>query len=834
MVGFGSSLRISRRRGWEDAYLDYASLRLLLTQIEAVYEEEDWKRGGSNGDNDGIGQFGGLDDDDEFWLDHSIDERRNHQDEGILDNIWRMFSKRHRRKRRLQRRRREQTSAWQRRVEDEEEHGSNWVVSANHPSPRKNKKDKASHALDKRGWRSPGVTDYRDELFLVSDDDVAFGCDEDQDDWEDTDAEEEEEVDLYDEYDDVNANPISNYDNMNYDTNDEEERILFQTPTDNAMMTNEIRLEEVVDEETVEGSRKNSFAHSIRNESPNTTDEKSEQTQDPDRADSPKTPVDSDGADGVQSKYETFAAVAARKGVKGAEIMPGSPVEGWLDFLPGFRGKKAKQKTEDCKAELSQDKATPPSSKTSPALGFAETLKPSQMQQPPLSLDDDSFLPGSHLNYLSTPHVDTESVNPATPNSLYSYRFNERPVTATALGSSMPTTPLSVSPGAEQISNMERKKADGIGFGVSLNSSLLPSNETTGLLSSASAFKVYYGQQNQQEMTPTRDNRKARNAFYSFRDNHEPSGSSNLGSSIDSKRNQNMFSYYDDGIFSVSNSNSGPQQRKKKGENTAHLKLPTLTPVHEQPQQSSGYISSFITTFLLGDEQGRRDAHSRKNNHKALSRHRQQVKIKRKRDRLRRQQRIQRRRELVPENIRVAHVRASAITERFRGLLRAEVEKIILFANSRLGELSDTIGSLRYSSYEENNRDVCRSYPRLDDGGMHPCSSSDEEERDDDNISCVSSDEGNSKTRFGHNDRDKRHHRYRSDSSNEKDAATKRQLTIRDRLRISRPLFQKAGFLGEDYSLLSLVDEADAYTAIGIELMHLLKFVYVLNIAFFV
>eukprot|EP00985_Skeletonema_marinoi_P001864 scaffold758_cov116-Skeletonema_marinoi.AAC.5 len=43
MVGFGSSLRMSRRRGWEDAYLDYASLRLLLTQIEAVYEEEDWK-----------------------------------------------------------------------------------------------------------------------------------------------------------------------------------------------------------------------------------------------------------------------------------------------------------------------------------------------------------------------------------------------------------------------------------------------------------------------------------------------------------------------------------------------------------------------------------------------------------------------------------------------------------------------------------------------------------------------------------------------------------------------------------------------------------------------
>ena len=44
MVGFGSSLRMSRRRGWEDAYLDYHSLRLLLTQIETVYEEEDWKQ----------------------------------------------------------------------------------------------------------------------------------------------------------------------------------------------------------------------------------------------------------------------------------------------------------------------------------------------------------------------------------------------------------------------------------------------------------------------------------------------------------------------------------------------------------------------------------------------------------------------------------------------------------------------------------------------------------------------------------------------------------------------------------------------------------------------
>lgn len=40
MVGFGSSLRMARRPGWEGAYLDYETLKLLLSQIESIYEEE--------------------------------------------------------------------------------------------------------------------------------------------------------------------------------------------------------------------------------------------------------------------------------------------------------------------------------------------------------------------------------------------------------------------------------------------------------------------------------------------------------------------------------------------------------------------------------------------------------------------------------------------------------------------------------------------------------------------------------------------------------------------------------------------------------------------------
>ena len=71
MVGFGSSLRMSRRRGWEDAYLDYQSLRLLLTQIEAVYEEEDWHRGGGGGGEQSGGEGG------DFEFDHRMAGERN-------------------------------------------------------------------------------------------------------------------------------------------------------------------------------------------------------------------------------------------------------------------------------------------------------------------------------------------------------------------------------------------------------------------------------------------------------------------------------------------------------------------------------------------------------------------------------------------------------------------------------------------------------------------------------------------------------------------------------------------------------------------------------------
>ena len=59
-----------------------------------------------------------------------------------------------------------------------------------------------------------------------------------------------------------------------------------------------------------------------------------------------------------------------------------------------------------------------------------------------------------------------------------------------------------------------------------------------------------------------------------------------------------------------------------------------------------------------------------------------------------------------------------------------------------------------------------------------------------------------------------------------------RQISHFADIRLSRPLFQRIDhILGEDLLLLSAVDEADGYTAVGVELMHVLRFISVNVIA---
>mmetsp|Transcript_62977 Transcript_62977/g.186007 ORF Transcript_62977/g.186007 Transcript_62977/m.186007 type:complete len:1313 (-) Transcript_62977:828-4766(-) len=213
--------------------------------------------------------------------------------------------------------------------------------------------------------------------------------------------------------------------------------------------------------------------------------------------------------------------------------------------------------------------------------------------------------------------------------------------------------------------------------------------------------------------------------------------------------------------------------------------------------------------------------------------------------------RRRRKRARVPAHLRAAHSKARAITERFLGLLKAETEKVSLFAHSRMGELAETIGSLRFpaeSGYGESRLD----HP-LSDGGMHPSasSSSDDGMRGRSFSWSSSSDDGQenktpvlSRARQGDgsggslsaasmsNAHSSAKRRRGSRGKPRSDNPARRKIEQSERLRQQRPMFQRSDqVVGEDFLLLSAVDEADAYTAVGVELMHLLKFICVNTIA---
>lgn len=87
---------------------------------------------------------------------------------------------------------------------------------------------------------------------------------------------------------------------------------------------------------------------------------------------------------------------------------------------------------------------------------------------------------------------------------------------------------------------------------------------------------------------------------------------------------------------------------------------------------------------------------------------------RKKNDRHRKKVVNRKKRSSIPKHLRKAHTKARSITERFLGLLKAEVDKISLFAHTRFGELTDTIGSLRFPSDQEFGYDG--NIP-LSDGG---------------------------------------------------------------------------------------------------------------------
>ncbi|KAL7542428.1 hypothetical protein ACHAXR_011769 [Thalassiosira sp. AJA248-18] len=939
MVGFGSSLRMSRRRGWEDAYLDYQSLRLLLTQIEAVYEEEDWKRGGGGGSGSGADLQGMMGEEGRDQLDGGVVAAAASDDTDDVNDGWRKLwgnawrvtqaivkGKRSRRRRRRYPRVTRGNNVHNHHGEwvQQGEGGNGYFDYSPEQHRRKRKKEKGSHdrALDRGGWRSPGATDYRDELFLVSDEEFAYGYDDDgntdDEEWEDEEDSigEEEDQQYYD-------NEVVHYDigRSEYAGLDSQEGSLPVNEVGSNLTKLTPGSEKSEMEDVMMGDQEqfrdcNSPSGHEKNKDDVLFGPKNGILQTPDSHHSPNNDKPgnivqfSDSPGVLEAGYETFAAAAARRGFVSpagdSQMMTvGSPSEkgGWLDFIPNLlsKGKQQQQnaqssseidplllnRRESSEQDLSLNNSlvySPLSSAHTSSLGhnviaddspnrythFSETFHSNRTSSdgvvpdppmhcpppyPPNIAEEDP--PSQHASALA-PIYEYVGPKPPAPMTLIETppltksksAKQSVPVQATALGNLLPMTPMTPPMTPKSPTRIEHDNRIG-GFGVSLK--MIPT-ESSELLHPSSPRKTpnqsdfgmsqFYSFKNEDDYRSASTNRMKGYSTHSS----NLSGEYDRGDEEEERRGSNMISFYGgkDGYFSlrsptkfVSRRHHHPRpQHSEKLQN--HRRLPSLSSVKKSMGDSGG--GNFIMSFFLGNPQqhdsaGENTAMSNqgpscnrgvvrsssnehvRNRHRSVARQKRAASFaKRKRARLRKQRQLQSRRECVPEHLRISHVRAAAITERFRGLLRAEVEKVILFANSRLGELSDTIGSLRYSSYEDGQEEMRKRYPSLADGGMHQLSSSE----DDSGMSCASSVQNDDLG--GNGD----HHIFKSDSSKDE---TKNQIMLRDRLRISRPMFQKADFLGEDFSLLSALDEADAYTAVGVELMHLLKYICVNIIA---
>lgn len=951
MVGFGSSLRMSRRRGWEDAYLDYASLRLLLTQIEAVYEEEDWKRNKYDNDN--------FDNDNTIFdngFQHGINSSTGFEEEGEnnvaaatededyrpwigLRGLWRKKKPQGRRNRYRIRQR-----------GSFDDHGNylhagtnNWVttqaVDYYEDYRERGKKDKEKQILDKGGWRPTNTMDYRDELFIISDDDEydAYYGEEDDEEEEDIVAVDEEEQDIWE--DDIDSN-------INFQHNGNNDTIVAKLsftseaetphPSPRPHLPGEGQRPPSVAEMFEMGFSSQIIAknYKFRKSSTIGIDKKKsvllqqqgsgsmsdsrggggeDNTQ---RSPDSRTPLTPNRIAEPQTQqlggYETFAVAAARSGyISNNDIsLSVSPSEerGWFsNFIPNLLSKSVGSSSPNrgCINEEEEEDLSPPCPTNNDGVvlvmkseeieaqdlphrytHFADTLH-NQTQDSSSSSSTDEYRPT-----FSFPEIVEED-----PTQFDSYSFNVDNTTDQMIESHATSTPTKVRPrlttespsksffsafkssqpkATAAITNTalpvtltrEQQHAGGLGgFGVSLKIIPTKSSEPPSLAGGdnnpASQFYSFESNCFSDEYHPsTQDSMNVGGGYTPFTNYSAHSNSNDYyegGDEVEQQQYQrtssnNMISYFGeggkDGLF-LQNLRSPKKAVSRSRTTTTPSRLISRPGKESIITDDGGSGLNFILNLLCGDEHVNNTVVT--NNMKVTSsqqvsttqpqiqrRRRRHVvgstpaaKCKQEAARLRKKKRrLRKQNERVPVHLRVAHQRAAAITERFRGLLRAEIEKIILFANSKLGELSDTIGSLTYSTFEDDQEEMRKKFPTLADGGMHQLSSSDSDNNADSDQSVASSysdGELDSNVNLG-NAADLQHGRHRrinTDSSNE----TRKQIIMRDRLRISKPVFQKADFLGDDFSLLSAVDETDAYIAVGVELVHLLKYICVNIIA---
>ena len=655
MVGFGSSLRLSRRRGWEDAYLDYQSLRLLLTQIEAVYEEEDWRRDG-DGDGDAAdpfvmdGRLGLASDSD---VDANNGRHANDEDAPGLKQLW--------------------GKTWRM---------ANIIMSGKRYQYHQSYSSKTSSSRTRRRWykSSRGTTnsteeedkdntDYRDELFLVSDEDVAYGCwgeidddDDDDDEWEDEDDGEWEDGDeaCLDDEEGQERQAYNEHGESGEERHDEpdEQKETYSPRTEKENSTVE-ECAHVKNEQSMFTSPV--WVKNLTTRTPKQSEKpESEIMEDIGDCNSPgksesQQPYHTEmftGSPGVlEAGYETFAAAAARSGEGAKMMIIGSPPEqgegGWLSYIPRFFsfGGKRQQPTPEVTSSFSglnrDDSMLNSSPLVPPVAGkktrdiiasdspdkythFAETFRRS-----PSSKQSSSMAGSVSSSSQKAPVLDAAANNNENAKTPVKTNVKSITVQATAVGKKMPLTPLTppMSPVPERLHTSvlptNHKSSAGV-FGVSL--SMLPTESSELLFRSPSSspnkspehvnygLSQFYSFKGEDFDYDATDECERYSKSYKNENNKGRQSEGSKGSEYDGgdeeepTESSNMISFYSgrkDGYFSVRSPNTAGSSLRYHGQylgkaqqNQHRQLLPFLPLVRESSHDTRE--GNFIFSFLTG------------------------------------------------------------------------------------------------------------------------------------------------------------------------------------------------------------------------------------------
>ena len=171
----------------------------------------------------------------------------------------------------------------------------------------------------------------------------------------------------------------------------------------------------------------------------------------------------------------------------------------------------------------------------------------------------------------------------------------------------------------------------------------------------------------------------------------------------------------------------------------------------------------------------------------------------------------------------LANSKVMHLADRFVGLLQSEIEKVSLFALSRLGELSDTVGSLRFgdSKMLSNSLELGRSRNNSYSSGDESDSSNDSGYNSNYDIRSSSREQISALPRRQTSQPSTSYHRHHLQNNPSSSFYFSSAPNLNQRRMFTDH------FLGEESILVPAVDEIDAYVQVGTEVLHLLRFICV-------